>query len=240
MIIEQLSEYSGHENLEKMAQTDKFNDWIYDEIKQYVNGNILEVGSGLGVFSRKILKDHPNSMITLTEISPTYLSILREQFSEKADIKKLDLNEKQDYVNIGLKKFDSIIAINVLEHIKFDELALNYFKELLTPNGKIIILVPSHKSLYNIIDKTIGHYRRYPKKDLFEKVSKAGLRIKKISQFNVIGIFGWYYNGNLRKKSNLNECALKLFNSLVPILRIADILVNRKIGLSWICIITKT
>ncbi|QMU53920.1 MAG: methyltransferase [Nitrosopumilus sp.] len=235
-----MSEYTGHKNLEKMSQTNKFNDWIYDEVKQYLNGTILEIGSGLGVFSEKILKDHPNSKITLTEISPTYLSVLKRKFSGKADVKKLDLNENDDYSNIGFNKFDSIIAINVLEHVQLDELALENFRKMLKANGNIIIFVPGHKSLYNIIDKTIGHYRRYSSEELIRKTSKVNLTISKIFQFNFIGMFGWYYNGNLRKKSDLNENSLKLFDKVVPILRIIDKLISNKLGLSLICIMKES
>jgi 2-polyprenyl-3-methyl-5-hydroxy-6-metoxy-1,4-benzoquinol methylase len=168
--------YSGHENLEIVSQNNPFNNWMYDEILPGLKGDILEVGSGIGTFSEKIIRDFPLSHITLTDISLAYVKRLEKRFSKSNNnnddddnnisICKLDLNCKEDYDKIGYERFDSIIAINVLEHVENDIYALQQLHKLLKNGGMLIILVPCHKFLYNIIDKKIGHLRRYSKKDL--------------------------------------------------------------------------
>src|SRR3989338_6811337 len=165
-----MSEYSGHENLTMMVSCHNFNNWMYQEILPGLKGDILEIGSGLGVFSEKIIHDFPNSSITLSEISTKYVADLRNKFSQKrVTICKLDLNKKEDYEQIGYEKFDSIFALNVLEHVENDTFALKQLYQMLRPDGNLIILVPCHKFLYNVIDHQVAHFRRYTEKELVQK-----------------------------------------------------------------------
>ena len=127
-----MSEYVGHEILETVSNSENFNNWMYEEIFPGLKGDILEIGSGQGAYSKRIIKDFPESSITLTEIAPSYLKNLEKEFSSKnVNISKLDLNCKTDFENIGYEKFDSIFGLNVLEHVKDDEFALNQLHKML-------------------------------------------------------------------------------------------------------------
>jgi SAM-dependent methyltransferase len=240
--------YSGHENLEIVSQNNRFNNWIYDEILPGLKGDILEVGSGIGTFSEKIIRDFPLSHITLTDISLAYVKRLEKRFSKSNNnnddnnnisICKLDLNCKEDYDKIGYERFDSIIAINVLEHVENDIYALQQLHKLLKNGGMLIILVPCHKFLYNIIDKKIGHLRRYSKKDLEFKITKTRFNVERMFYFNMLGIIGWYVNGNLAKSPKINRNASELFGRIVPLLKYAEKMTAKKIGLSIICYLKK-
>jgi SAM-dependent methyltransferase len=240
--------YSGHENLEIVSQNNRFNNWIYDEILPGLKGDILEVGSGIGTFSEKIIRDFPLSHITLTDISLAYVKRLEKRFSKSNNnnddnnnisICKLDLNCKEDYDKIGYERFDSIIAINVLEHVENDIYALQQLHKLLKNGGMLIILVPCHKFLYNIIDKKIGHLRRYSKKDLEFKITETRFNVERMFYFNMLGIIGWYVNGNLAKSPKINRNASELFGRIVPLLKYAEKMTAKKIGLSIICYLKK-
>lgn len=235
-----LSEYDGHENLETAIKRVNFTKWVYDEICSHLKGDILEIGSGLGTYSESIINDFPNSMITLTDISKPYLTNLETKFSSKnVTVIKLDLNNHEDFVKIGYNKFDSIIAINVLEHVKNDEFALEELFKMLKTNGRLIILVPAYKLLYNVIDKSIGHWRRYTKKELKNKVTKNNFTIAKLYSFNMLGILGWYVNGNLCKKAKINKSASGIFDKIIPMMKIVESISGKRIGLSIICFCKK-
>lgn len=235
-----MSEYKGHKNLEIASEARNFNHWMYGEIYHSLKGSILEIGSGLGTFSEKIISDFPNSFVTLTDISPTYLNMLREKFHQKnVSINKLDLNLREDYEKNGYEKFDSIVALNVLEHVENDEFALEQLYKMLRKDGNLVILVPCHKFLFNMIDSSIGHYRRYTKKELEYKVRKARFEIIRMFYFNMVGIIGWYVNGNLCKKSQVNQSAFKIYDKIVPIMRLAEKITCKKIGISLICYLHK-
>ncbi len=238
--------YSGHENLEIVSQSNRFNNWMYNEILPGLKGDVLEVGSGIGTFSQKIIRDLPLSHITLTDISLPYVKKLEERFSKSNNNNtnnistyKLDLNCKADYEKIGYERFDSIIAINVLEHVEDDIFALQQLYKMLKNEGILIILVPCHKFLYNVIDTNVGHFRRYTKKDLELKIRKTRFSIERMFYFNMVGIIGWYVNGNIAKNPKINSNACKLFDRIVPLLKNVEEKTGKKIGLSIICYLKK-
>lgn len=205
-----------------------------------LKGNILEVGSGLGTFSEHIIQRFSESLITLSDVSPTYVKNLEERFgSSRVDAYKLDLNDPEDFRKISHKKFDSIIAINVLEHIEDDKMALRQLHDLLSVGGTLVILVPANKFLYNVIDKSIGHWRRYTKDELRAKVKECGFGTDEMFSFNILGMVGWYINGNVCKNPVINKQASGVFDKLVPAMRIIEKLLGRKIGLSVICFAKK-
>lgn len=235
-----MSEYSGHENLETATKRKNFTKWVFDVVSPVLKGNILEVGSGLGTFSEHIIQKFPESSITLSDVSPTYVKNLEEKFgSSKVDAYKLDLNNSEDFRKISHKKFDSIIAINVLEHIEDDKMALQQLRDLLNVSGTLVILVPANKFLYNVIDKSIGHWRRYTKDELRTKVKGSGFGIEHMFSFNILGMVGWYINGNICKNPVINRQASGIFDKLVPAMRIIERLLGRRIGLSIICFAKK-
>jgi SAM-dependent methyltransferase len=235
--------YSGHKNLEILLQNFRFNDWMYEQILPGLQGNVLEIGSGIGTFSEKIIYNlPPSSHVMFTDISLHYIEQLQNRFSNNNNVSicKLDLNSRTDYESIGFEKFDSIVAINIIEHIIDDEFVLQQLYKMLRNNGRLIILVPSHNILYNIIDKKIGHVRRYTKKELEYKARKAQFMIRRIFYFNALGIVGWYINGNLAKNPEINNTASKIFDKLVPFSRYFEQVTGRKIGLSIICYLEKS
>src|SRR5688572_13544096 len=100
-------DYVGHTNLEIFSESYRFNDWMYRQVKLGLKesiGNVLEVGSGLGRISEKIVQDmRPTSHITLTDVSVRYIQTLRNRFLSRKNVSvvRLDLNNKEDYSKIG-------------------------------------------------------------------------------------------------------------------------------------------
>ena len=103
--------------------------------------------------------------------------------------------------------------MNVLEHIENDVFALRQLYKMLKKDGMLIILVPCHKFLYNIIDTQVGHFKRYTKKDLESKIRNTQFTIDSIFYFNLLGIIGWYMNGSLAKNPKIDGIAPRIFES---------------------------
>jgi SAM-dependent methyltransferase len=198
--------------------------WLYDTVKPYVRGDVLEVGSGLGTYSQFLFTELPGKLC-LTDINEDYLEELRKKFPEsRVIVERLDLGSREDFKTLrGLKSYyDTIVCMNVLEHVKDDVTALREMSSLLKSEGVLVLLVPVHKSLYNSIDKAVGHYRRYSKPELIWKLRSTGYLIQTIFYFDVFGIIGWCVNGNLLKKPTVNREAFSFFDKLVPILRVVE------------------
>jgi 2-polyprenyl-3-methyl-5-hydroxy-6-metoxy-1,4-benzoquinol methylase len=238
-------DYGGHANLEIISENLRFNEWMYKQIKTGLKekmGNILEVGSGLGTISEKIIRDMgPSSHITLTDVSVRYVQSLQIKYSsfKNVSVSRMDLNIREEYSKIGYEKYDSIIALNVLEHIRDDQLALHEIYKMLKKGGILIILVPCHKFLYNVIDEGLGHFRRYTKKELCGKINETNFTILCMHYFNTVGVIGWFFNGNVLKNAGISPTASRWFDRLVPILDYLDRITLNGTGLSLICHLKK-
>ena len=196
----------------------------------------------MGTISDRIIQyNSPESKLILTDIPDKYLRRLKDKYSSRENVSvcRLDLENGEDYRKIGYELFNFIMALNVLEHIKDDKFALQELYRMLKKDGALVILVPCHKFLYNVIDVNVGHYRRYAKNELLEKVNIAHFCVERISYFNLLGIAGWYFNGNLCREPRINRIASKWFDRLVPFLKYLDRITFNITGLLLICYLKK-
>lgn len=232
----------GLDTLKVISQTDKFNNWIYQSIKPSLKGNILEIGSGIGNITACLINDKLN--ITASDLRANYNIILKErlgQYSYLQGIRKIDImhpdfdNEYKDL----LDTFDTVFAINIIEHIENDHLAIKNCRKLLLNHGNLIILVPAYQALYNRFDKELKHFRRYSKAELKAFMLSENLKINHIRYFNFMGILGWWFSGSILKKKTIPAGQMKLFNFLVPVFKVIDKITGNRIGLSLIISATK-
>lgn len=229
----------GMETLEVVADAQHFNSWMYKTILPYCHGNILEIGSGIGNISEQFLKD--NHRISLTDLRENYCQILRDKFKAYINLEsvhQLDIIDP-DFDTKHADKFetyDSIYALNIVEHVKDDAQAIANCKKLLKPGGNLVILVPAYQKLYNGFDKELEHYRRYTQKTLDKLFTDNNLKIAHRQYYNFVGIFGWWFSGNILGKKTIPEGQMKIYNSLVPIIKLIDKIVVNKAGLSVITV----
>ena len=229
----------GMETLEVVAEAENFNSWMYNTILPYCSGNILEIGSGIGNISNYFLQN--NHTITLSDIRDNYCSVLRKKYGDNPNLKdvvKLDIVDPDFDTKYSklIGTFDSIYAMNIVEHVKDDELAIANCKKLLKPNGNLIILVPAYQKLYNVFDEELEHYRRYNQKSLDKLFISNDLNIIHRQYFNFIGMFGWWFSGSILKKKTIPGGQMKLYNALVGIFKIIDKVMLNKMGLSVITV----
>lgn len=233
----------GKETLETISTADKFNQWMYETIKPYSKGKILEIGSGIGNISNLYLEN--GSSIMLSDYNQNYCDELVEQYygnSNVIGVRQIDLVEPkfdEKYRDL-FGKFDTVFALNVIEHIEDDFLSIANSKKFLKVGGNLIILVPSYQKLYNNFDIELGHYRRYQIPKMSKIFQLNQLQIIHTQYFNFIGILGWYFNGNILKKRNIPEGQMKIYNNLVPVFKLFDRILGNRFGLSTIVIGKKT
>lgn len=232
----------GMDTLEVVSEADNFNKWMYKTIKPYCSGRILEIGSGIGNISEYFLNNKHN--ITLSDIRENYCSILERKFADKSNLEDVFLIDIID-VDFDTKHkdlfgtFDSIYALNIVEHVKDDLQAIANCKKLLKENGNLIILVPAYQSLYNGFDKELEHYRRYTQASLNKIFTENKLKIIHQQYFNSIGILGWWFSGNILKKKTIPKGQMNIYNTLVPVFKIIDKIILNKTGLSVITVGSK-
>ncbi|HPE78155.1 MAG TPA: class I SAM-dependent methyltransferase [Draconibacterium sp.] len=227
----------GTDTLTLISGADKFNRWMYETIKPHCSGKILEIGSGIGNISQFFIKE--GAEILLSDIEANYFPLLKEKFGNNKNlrgIKLLDLSDKNLENNnpemIGA--FDTIFALNVVEHIPDHEQAMKNALKMLKTGGKIVILVPAFQWLYNGFDKQLDHQRRYTQKSLFKLLEGNGFQVIHRQYFNLIGILGWFFSGSILHKKNIPSGQMKLYNELVPVWKLFDFFTQKIIGLSVI------
>jgi len=224
----------GKQTLEIMKSAPLYNRWLLSLLKKHLSGNILEIGAGIGNFTLYLQK---YGTVTALDIDKYYISKLKKIVT-KPDLAGYGDIEKAEYY-FANKKFDCIVCLNVLEHIKNDQIALKNMYSLIKKGGKLLLLVPAHQFAYTPMDKALGHFRRYTKKSLSKMAIEVGFEVNNIRYYNLPGIIGWFVNGKLLRKKLIPKSQLGMFDKVsVPWLTLEKKL-PVPFGLSVMLIATK-
>ena len=210
---------------------------IFSFIRNNSNKKILEIGAGTGNITQFLLD---KGEVTCLDASAKCIEVLRERFSNSDRI-SVFLNDISNLDNSWEGRiFDTVVCLNVLEHIENDAEALSTMVSLLEKNGTLILLLPAYKWLYGSLDKNLGHYRRYENVEMYRKFKKLDLLLEKEMYFNLLGILGWFLNGKILKRKILPSTQMKSYDLGVPLLKLIEKSLQARIGLSLILIARKT
>ena len=217
-----------------MAEAHNYIGWILSTFVGRIGGRILEVGLGHGSYYPQL---RPLGDYTGLDRDPAMIAAARRRFPEgqflQADIAQPDLSGR-----IG--HFDSIVCLNVLEHIEDDRSAIAGLSALLNPGGHLCILTPALPLLYGDLDRLAGHHRRYTLGSMRTLLRVAGGEIVLLHYFNGLGGLGWLLNRWMRHRSlaaaGVNRQIALFDRYLVPIARASDRLFRRWFGQSVVCV----
>jgi len=217
----------GLETLKRMEKVSFYNRWLVDRVKRHLTGDILEIGCGIGNMTG-ILVNY--GQVTATDIEKYYIARTKKRMRRKARAGFGDVQTGKFF--FGQKKFDTVVNFNVLEHIKEDDQAIKNMTTKLKKGGKLIIVTPAHIFLFGSLDKNLGHFRRYKKKDIVEKFKKAGLKVIDIKYLNWFGAIGWFINSRILRRKVLPSKQLGLFNLVSRPLLFLERFISPPFGLS--------
>jgi 2-polyprenyl-3-methyl-5-hydroxy-6-metoxy-1,4-benzoquinol methylase len=223
--------------LNQLAELDRYNHWIYEQIAAAMGHRILEVGSGTGNITQFLCAN--GCEVMATDVVPSYRSELQRLFGAKPNVQvgKFDL-DREAPTEFVLQPFDSVVCLNVLEHIEDDLFSLKQMRDVLEPGGKLALLVPAHQILYGEFDRAVGHFRRYEKRELASKLKQAGFAVREMKFFSLLATLPWLINGRIFKRDYLPAGQANLANRLVPLLKLEK-LIGPPCGLSLIAIAQK-
>jgi SAM-dependent methyltransferase len=171
------------------------------------------------------------------DVEPEYIRLVGERFADNPAFSAL-LHDLSSSLPETLEpaSFDTVICLNVLEHIEDHVTALKNMKAMLKPKGRLILLVPAYSRLYGTLDEALHHYRRYNPRELRSLLETLGYKTERIFFLNLFGIIGWWLNGIVLKRTLLPEGQLALYERLVPIFRSIEALTGHRMGQSVIAI----
>ena len=222
----------GMETLEVMKEARWYNQWLFKMIKPYLGKDILEVGAGTGNFTRLLSKIGKVSVIDIEE---RYIKYLKKNKNISSGIG--DIEEGQYFFRNGL--FDSIVCLNVLEHISDDLKALKNSQKLLKEGGTLVLLVPAHKILFSNFDKTLGHFRRYTTGELAQKLKNAGFKVVTNRYLNWWAAIGWFVFLRLTGWRSMPKNEVGIFNYLGKLFLWPEKFVEFPFGLSVLALAKK-
>jgi len=160
----------------------------FDTIGPYVGRSLLEVGSGLGDFSAQF--EGQLDRLVVSDIDPYCVEQLNKRYAGRADVQVLEFGLPAD---IPLDdKVETVVAMNVLEHIEADVQALRSLARVTAPGGRIVIWVPGYMQLYGDFDRTVGHVTRYSPATLRASMVEAGLDVQVCKPINLLGGMAWW------------------------------------------------
>jgi len=222
--------YNGFE-LEHFDSASNFRKYQVSLILKYIKGTFVEVGAGKGglvPYYKKFVKK-----ITLLEPEKKLFRILKKKFpSKKIKIKNYTADKLKN-------NFNTIIYFDVLEHIKEDLKELNTASKKLKKNGYLIISVPAYQFFYSEFDKSVGHYKRYNKKDFIQLGKITKLRIDKLAYYDSVGFLFLILNKIFSLKHTNLKSKIFLWNLLIPVSKFIDFLTFNKFGKSLLCVFKK-
>jgi 2-polyprenyl-3-methyl-5-hydroxy-6-metoxy-1,4-benzoquinol methylase len=221
--------------LENLKLADRYNNWIFEQIKPHLGNTVLEVGCGNGNFTVFLVQQC--QQVTGIDLNQEYIELAKKRLGEQSKITII----QEDVTNFKTENmFDTIVMLDVLEHIENDVAILQQLNKLLIPGGKLIIKVPALNCIYGEIDRAIDHYRRYNKKTLIHVYQQANLNRPLVWYFNLIGIPGWWLNSKILKRANPPTQQVSFFNKVVPVLNLIESVIKPPVGLSLFAVMSKT
>ncbi|PYP48961.1 MAG: hypothetical protein DMD45_16315 [Gemmatimonadetes bacterium] len=231
----QTVDHVGAATLERMAAAPRFNRWMFERLRPWVGRRVLEIGAGIGNMSAFLVDEAGVDRLVLTDTEPYYLGRLRQRFAGRPQVAVAELRLPGRDPRLAAERLDTVVCLNVLEHIEQDGAALRAMHDLLQPAGRLLLLVPSLRALYGSLDEALGHFRRYVPDELQAKLQVAGFRVRHLEYFNLAGVPGWWLTGRVLRRRLIPAGALRWYEALVPLFRLERFLPWR-IGQSLIAI----
>ncbi|MCC7087296.1 MAG: class I SAM-dependent methyltransferase [Pirellulales bacterium] len=227
--------YTGTE-LEAMSVAVNYHRWILDWFTPYLGNRVAEVGAGIGSVS-KLLLERPLGQLTSFEPSRNLFPRLEEALRGETRATPVPhFFSERDRSN----RFDSVLYLNVLEHIDDDRGEVGTVYEALNPGGHLLVFVPALQWLYREFDRQLEHHRRYSTRSLARLVVDAGYEIRFVRYFDIAGILPWFVMCKLLRLRPSGRSVSLYDKIVVPAMRFAEGILPPPVGKNLLLVAQRT
>ena len=210
-------EYYGRD-LEAMSFATNYHKWVIDEFRPYFGDRTADMGAGTGNFSNLLLEAHVTRHLAAFEPSANMYPLLEERLGAYENVETINGSLTAEYFE-SEKSFDSIVYVNVLEHIQNDGEELSNALRALKSGGHLLLFVPALSFLFSELDRLLGHFRRYQKRGLVDLVRSTGFDVINVKYFDFLGIIPWYLTYVLLKRTISRNDVIYYDKLAVPVMR---------------------
>ena len=206
--------------LHNLERARRFNRWMADAIAPHVGQRVLEIGAGIGNLTGWLL---PRERYVASDVNPNYLAYLRNAAAGKPylEVARVDLERADDFAPLAAQ-FDTVVCLNVLEHVRDPDAALRNMRAALQPGGRVVLYVPQGQGLYSTLDEALQHRCRYGPAMLLGELERAGLEVETWRHFNRASVPAWWLNGKVLRRRGFSRVQLKTMDWLAPVMRRLD------------------
>jgi len=209
----------GSQILGRLNRAPRFTHWMADVIRPFIGERVLEIGAGTGNLTLQLI---PRKLYYASDINPHYLTYLQNLIPDHPYLRVGYTDGEKHDSYPSEEKFDTVVCLNVVEHLENDLGALRNIFDALEENGRAIVLVPCGPGMYGTLDKVLGHYRRYTKSQFADLAARAGFQLETLLSFNRFGSPAWWLNGRLLQRKTFGLWQIKMLNILTPLARAID------------------
>ncbi len=209
----------GGEILDRLNRAPRFNQWMADVIRPYVGDRVLEIGAGTGNLSMHLM---PRSVYWATDVNRHYLDYLLKLRATRPYMRVAFTDAAEPATFPTGQSLDTVVCLNVVEHIQDDIAALRNIRHVLDDGGRAIILVPCGPWLFGTLDEVLGHFRRYTPDELASVCGEAGFQVERILKFNKPGVPAWWFNCRVLRRKTFGLAQVRMLNLLTPLFRLLD------------------
>jgi len=213
-------------------------EWQLSQFKPYLGARVADVGCGIGNFCGYLLD---RELYLGVDVDANLTLEQRREFGGAANVEIVqgDITQQSCRDLLVSRQVDSILSVNVIEHIEDDVQALANMIASLPTGGMLCLLVPAMSWLYGTLDTLDGHYRRYRKRTLRERLSRFPVEVVRLYYFNLVGALGWFIKGRVLKETQHSEENYQAMNLLIPLVARVERICPPPFGLSLIAIARK-
>lgn len=200
--------------LRELGEANNYRRWIAELALPWLGDDPLEVGSGLGDYAAEWAE--AGVRVTASEADPARLAGLRQRFANDDHVTVRELLVPVE----DTADHSAVVAVNVLEHIDEDVVALRALTRMVAPGGHIVLFVPAHPFAYSPFDADIGHARRYTRRTLGRALQEAGLEVVTLHHVNAPGLLAWLIAMRMLRLQPRSGAALRWFDRYaLPLIR---------------------
>ena len=223
-------------SLGNLAAAPQITRWTLAQFDGEIGDRVLEAGSGTGNMTSLLLD---RERLIAVDLDPIHVRRLTQRYGhlENFSAATADLSDPELYVKLESEELDTVVCINVLEHLDEPEIAIHGFHRILRRGGAALVLVPAYPGLYSAMDEAIRHRRRYDGDDVRALLEQGGFTVERLWQFNRLGRLGWWVNRRIGRRS-ISRSQVLAFRLLMPLAKALE-RVDGLPGLSWVAVARK-
>jgi glycosyltransferase involved in cell wall biosynthesis len=213
----------GRGVLNNLTGTPQYLSWLALKLRPHVGDEVLEIGAGIGNLTGRLMSRR--TLYVAAEKDPLHLHALRNRFLRTPNVAVQRIDPENPIDLAGLENcFDTVLCLNVLEHLANPGQVLESLAATIRPGGSLVALVPNVPGIYGSLDRKLGHQRRYSQASIRQLLTAHGFAVETVGSFNKVALLPWWAYGKLFHAGRISKLVLKIFDKSVWFWRRLDVL----------------